>query len=66
MARIELIFSEKELNALDRKKRTALTKRAVQLVRTSPEIREIIKQDPKVRRKLRAKLRPMFNKLKRQ
>ena len=64
MARIELIFSAAELKALDLKQREALKKRAVQLVRTSSEIRNIIKKDPKVRRALKAKLRPMLKRLK--
>jgi hypothetical protein len=65
MAKIDLVFSKKELKALDRKKRAALQKHAVRLVRTSPEIRDIIKKDPKVRRKLRAKLSSVHGRLKR-
>jgi len=64
MASPALIFSVKELKALDRKQLAALKKRAVQLVRTSPEIRNIIKKDPKVRKALREKLSPMYNRLK--
>ena len=65
MAKIDLVFSDKELKALDRKQRAALQKHAVRLVRTSPEIRDMIKKDPKIRRKLRAKLRGVHGRLKR-
>jgi hypothetical protein len=65
MAKIDLVFSDKELKALDRKQREALKKQAIRLVRTSPAIRAIIKKDPKVRKKLRAKLRGMHSRLKR-
>jgi hypothetical protein len=65
MAKIDLIFSDKELKELDRKQREALKKHAVRLVRTSPEIRDIIKKDPKIRRKLKAKLRGLHGRLKR-
>jgi len=64
MARLDLIFSDKELKALDQKQRAALTKQAIRLVRTSPDIRNIIKKDPKIRKKLKTKLRPMFSRLK--
>jgi hypothetical protein len=65
MAKIDLVFSDKELKALDRKQREALQKHAIRLVRTSAEIRDIIKKDPKVRKKLRAKLRGLHSRLKR-
>ena len=65
MAKIDLIFSNKELKELDRKQREALKKHAVRLVRTSPEIREIIKKDPRIRRKLKTKLRGLHGRLKR-
>jgi predicted ATPase len=54
MCRIDLIYTAAELKALDRKIRATLTKQGIRLVRTSPEIRNIIKKDPKVRRKLKA------------
>ena len=66
MAKIDLVFSDKELKALDRKQRETLQKHAIRLVRASPEIRDIIKKDPKVRKKLRAKLRGLHGRLKRQ
>ena len=59
------IYSRDELKALDRKSRAALTKLGIRLIRTSPEIRNIIRQDPKVRRKLKVLLRPTYNRLKR-
>ena len=65
MAKIDLVFSDKELKALDRKQRETLKKHAIRLVRTSPEIREMIKKDPKIRRKLRAKLRGLHGRMKR-
>jgi hypothetical protein len=65
MAKIDLVFSDKELKELDRKQREALKKHAIRLVRTSAEIRDIIKKDPKVRKKLRAKLRGLHSRLKR-
>ena len=65
MAKIDLVFSNRELKELDRKQRAALQKHAVRLVRTSPEIRDMIKKDPKIRRKLRAKLRGVHGRLKR-
>ena len=65
MCRIDLIYTADELKALDKKSRAALQKLGTRLVRTSPEIRNIIKKDPKVRKKLRTKLRPTFNRLKR-
>jgi phage terminase large subunit-like protein len=65
MCRIDLVYTAAELRALNRKKRAALTKHGIRLVRTSPEIRNIIKKDPKIRRKLKALLRPAFSRLKR-
>lgn len=62
---IKLIYSRDELKALDTKSRLALTRLGIRLVRTSPEIRNIIKKDPKVHRKLKALLRPTYNRLKR-
>jgi hypothetical protein len=63
--RIDLIYTPDELKALDKKSRETLTKYGIRLVRTSPEIRNIIKKDPKVRKKLKAMLRPTYNRLKR-
>ena len=66
MAIIGYLFSAAELKALPRKHHAALLKLARRLVRTSPEIRDIIKKDPKVRKKLRVKLRGLHSRLKRQ
>jgi hypothetical protein len=65
MCRLDLIYTAAELRALNRKKRATLTKHGVRLVRTSPEIRNMIKKDPKIRRKLKSLLRPTFSRLKR-
>ena len=62
---IDLVYSSDELKALDRKSRAALAKHGKRLVRTSPEIRDIIKKDPKVRKKLKALMRTKYNQLKR-
>jgi hypothetical protein len=65
MARIDLIYTAAELRALDRKGRATLTEHGLRLVRTSPEIRNMIKKDPKIRRKLKTLLRPTYRRLKR-
>ena len=63
--KINLVYTPDELKALDRKSRAALTKYAVHLVHTSREIRKIVAKDPKVRKKLKAMLRPTYSRLKR-
>jgi len=65
MAIIGSIFTAAELKALPRKHHATLLKLARRLVRTSPEIRKVVKQDPKIHRILRRKLRPTYNRLKR-
>jgi hypothetical protein len=65
MCRLDLIYTAAELRTLNKKKRDALTKHGVRLVRTSKEIRNIIKKDPKIRRKLKSLLRPTFSRMKR-
>lgn len=65
MCRIDLVYTAAELRALNKKKRDALTKHGIRLVRTNAAIRNIIKKDPKIRRKLKALLRPAFSRLKR-
>lgn len=65
MCRIDLVYTAAELRALNKKKRDALTKHGIRLVRTNAAIRNIIKQDPKIRRKLKSLLRPTFSRLKR-
>jgi hypothetical protein len=65
MAIIGSLFTASELKALPRKHHATLLKLARRLVRTSPEIRKVVKQDPKIHRILRRKLRPTYNRLKR-
>ena len=65
MCRIDLVYTAAELRALNKKKRDALAKHGLRLVRTNAAIRNIIKKDPKIRRKLKALLRPAFSRLKR-
>jgi hypothetical protein len=65
MCRIDLVYTAAELRALNKKKRDALTKHGIRLVRTNAAIRNIIKKDPKIRRKLKSLLRPTFSRLKR-
>ena len=65
MCIVAKVFTASELKALTKKEQRALQKFGVQLVDTSPAIRDIIKKDPKVRRKLKALLRPKYNRLKR-
>jgi len=62
--KIELVYSSAELKALDAKSRAALKKLGTRLVRTSPEIRAMIKKDPKIHRKLKALMRPAYGRLK--
>jgi hypothetical protein len=65
MAIIGSIFTPAQLKALPRKHHATLLKLARRLVRTSPEIRKVVKQDPKIHRILKRKLRPTYNRLKR-
>ena len=65
MAIIGYLFTAAELKALPRKHHATLLKLARRLVRTSPEIRKVVKHDPKIHRILRQKLRPTYNKMKR-
>jgi hypothetical protein len=63
MADVGQIFYPEELKRLSAKERGILQKEAVRLVKKSLDIRNIIKKDPKVRKKLRGKLQPLYNKL---
>jgi hypothetical protein len=63
MADVGQIFYPEELKRLSAKERSILQKEAVRLVKGSRDIRNIIKKDPKVRKKLRVKLQPLYNKL---
>jgi predicted transcriptional regulator len=65
MAIIGYLFTAAELKALPRKHHATLLKLARRLVRTSPDIRKVVKHDPKIHRILRRKLRPTYNRLKR-
>ena len=65
MAIIGYLFTAAELKALPRKHHATLLKLARRLVRTSPEVRKVVKQDPKIHKILRRKLRPTYNRLKR-
>jgi hypothetical protein len=64
MCIVRLIFTAKELKGLDRKSQEALRRQGKRLVETSPAIRNIIKRDPKVCRKLKVLLRPELRRLK--
>jgi hypothetical protein len=65
MCIVAKVFTASELKALTRKEQRTLQKYGVQLVDTSPAIRNIIKMDPKVRRKLKVLLGPKYKQLKR-
>jgi predicted transcriptional regulator len=65
MAIIAYLFTAAELKALPRKHHATLLKLARRLVRTSPDIRKVVKHDPKIHRILRRKLRPTYNRMKR-
>lgn len=65
MAIIGYLFTAAELKALPRKHHATLLKLARRLVRTSPDIRKVVKHDPKIHRILTRKLRPTYNRLKR-
>jgi hypothetical protein len=66
MCRIALIYTPDELKALDKKSQAALKKHGRRLVQTSAAIRNIIKRDPKVCKKLKVLLRPEYSRLKRE
>lgn len=65
MCLIGKVFSANELKGLDKKKQRTLQKQGVHLVNTSPAIRNIIKMDPKVRKKLKSLLGPKYKRMKR-
>jgi hypothetical protein len=65
MCIISLVFTPKELKALDKKSRDALFKRCRRMVQTSSAIRNIIKRDPKVCKKLRALMGSEYSRLRR-
>jgi hypothetical protein len=61
MCRLALIYTRDELSKLNRYERASLQRLGVRLVRTSPQIRNIIKKDLKVRKKLKRLLRRRYN-----
>jgi hypothetical protein len=65
MCIISHVFTASELKALDKKEQRILQKYGRDLVDTSRDIRNIIKMDPKVRKKLKVLLRPKYKRLKR-
>jgi hypothetical protein len=65
MAIITRLFSPAELRRLHRKHHSTLLKQARRLVQTSPEIRKIVKEDRRIHKILRRKLRRQYERLKR-
>jgi hypothetical protein len=63
MCRLALIYTRDELSKLTYKERASLQRLGVRLVRTSPQIRNIIKKDLKVRKKLKTLLRSKYSQL---
>jgi mRNA-degrading endonuclease RelE of RelBE toxin-antitoxin system len=63
MCRIIDIFTADELKKLSKTQRDILEKYGKLVVLTSPAIRNIIKQDPKVRKKLKGLLDPARKRL---
>jgi hypothetical protein len=63
MCRIGDVFTTDELKALSKGKRDALEKYAKLVVLTNPAIRDIIKKDPKIRKKLKELLDPARKRL---
>ena len=61
MCRLALIYTRDELSKLNSKERASLQRLGVRLVRTSPQIRNIIKKDLKVRKKLKRLLRSKYS-----
>jgi hypothetical protein len=59
------VFSADELKTLSKEKRDILEKYGKLIVLTNPAIRNIIKKDPKVRKKLKGLLEPSRKQLKR-
>jgi hypothetical protein len=65
MAIVRDIFTSTELKGLNKTALDILQKYGRRLVDTSPEIRNIIKKDRKVKSKLKVLLRPKLKQLKR-
>ena len=62
--KLNLVYSSAELKELDGKSRAALTKIGTRLVRTSPAIRDMVKKDPKIRKKLKTMMRGHYQRMK--
>jgi len=60
MCKINTILSKKELSALTPKQKSALQKRAIRHVRSSPELHKIISGHPRVRRIIKTKPNAKF------
>jgi hypothetical protein len=54
------IYTAEELKALDKKSRAALQKHCRDLVHTSPAIKNIVKRDPRIQKKLKSLLRGKY------
>ena len=65
MCRIRDVFTSRELKTLSQKERTILQEYGKLLALTNPAIRNIIKKDPKIRKKLKGLLATEFRRLKR-
>jgi hypothetical protein len=65
MAIIGYLFTARELKALPKKYHATLLNEARRLVRTSSEVRKVVKHEPKIHRILRRKLLPRYKQLKR-
>jgi hypothetical protein len=61
---MDLVYSSAELKALDPKSRAALEKIGKRLVRTSSAIRDMVKKDPKIRKKLKTMMSPHYRRMK--
>ena len=63
MCRLDLIYTRDELRDLNSNDKKILKKLALNKIRTSPGIRNIIKKDPGIRKKLKRLLSRKFNQL---
>ena len=63
MCRLDLIYERDELRRLDNNDKKILKKLGISKIRTNPEIRNIIKKDLRIRKKLKRLLNRKFNQL---
>ena len=63
MCRLDLIYTRDELRTLDSKDRKTLRALGIKNVKTSPQIRNIIRNDRKIAKKLKRLLSYKFNQL---